>query len=127
MQPNQSPEPTAVRACRSDIAVRVNSRRWLSVMALRRMRGLRFFCYSAACFALCDIAFHLLRQTVPQTLSDSLGNLRSSWTEQLPETHSNAGLLGYCLLFVLSLAGGVFWFALSLLWAITDHTHEERD
>jgi hypothetical protein len=28
--PNQSPEPTAVGACRSAIAVHVASRRWLS-------------------------------------------------------------------------------------------------
>ena len=30
MMPNKSPEPTAVGACRSAIAVRVASRRWLS-------------------------------------------------------------------------------------------------
>jgi len=30
MLPNQSPEPTAVGACRSAVAVHVASRRWLS-------------------------------------------------------------------------------------------------
>ena len=29
-RPNQSPEPTAVGACRSAVAVHVTSRRWLS-------------------------------------------------------------------------------------------------
>jgi hypothetical protein len=32
MWPNQSPEPTAVGACRSAVAVHVANRRWLSFL-----------------------------------------------------------------------------------------------
>jgi hypothetical protein len=86
------------------------------------MRGIRYLCYSAGCFIAAAMTELLMRAQGPR-MFDDIFLFRES--ERL-QAHSHPEFLLLLILQFLSLAGGVFWLFCSLLWAITDHSGEQR-
>jgi hypothetical protein len=85
------------------------------------MLVMRYLCYSAVCFAICVATACLLHVAVPAMLRDAL-----AFGHQQPRGPSGLELLFLLSAFMVSAASGVFWLFWSFLWAVTDHTHDQR-
>ena len=85
------------------------------------MRVLRYLCYSAASFAICVAMACLLHVVMPAMLRDAL-----TFGHGQPQGPLGLELLLLLSGFIISAASGVFWLFWSFLWAVTDHTHDQR-